>query len=80
MKYVYIAGIVRDESDVAGGIFDTQKADMNSDEITLMSLISKHLARPEYGVQYYDGYLNNIRYEPFPFTGTIDDEIIIYFE
>lgn len=73
-RYVSVIGLVCEENDPSGGIFDLERDSTDTNYVILRDLILDAISKGEdyVGCEYY---LYDQSYEPMPFTGTIELEL-----
>lgn len=83
MKYVLVLGIVVTERDPFGGVIDIERSAESTDEQALFNAINKAMNDPDkilIGIAEAGMEATNARFETMPFTGKIEEEVIIYVE
>jgi len=76
MKYVLVKLLVEGSPYHHGGIFNIQKSNPDETEKELIKAINNCLSNPDNDLM--EDHVNDITFEPFPFTGTIDAEVELY--
>ena len=85
-KYVLVLGVITTERNMFGGIVDIEKDRTDVGELALVDAIKRALQDRQQNPQLLcgssDGGMEicsqNSAYEPTPFTGTIEEEVLIY--
>lgn len=85
-KYILVLGVVTGERDMFGGIVDIEKDRTDPSEIalvdTIKSALRERLQDPQLHCGTAVGDLSICQsigaYESTPFTGTIEEEVLIY--
>ncbi|RLA03794.1 MAG: hypothetical protein DRQ47_04500 [Gammaproteobacteria bacterium] len=85
MRYFNVLGIYTNDNDPWGGIVDYDGLSDSIDDRRLAGAIDRALANkasdPDIicgSSEILDGYCNETEFETMPFTGTIEEEVLIY--
>jgi len=83
MKYILVLGVVITERDPWGGVIDIDRIAESENEQALFDAIDRAINDPEkrlIGIAEAGMEATNASFEKMPFTGTIEEEVIIYVE